>query len=170
MIHGNDVAMGGKETKAALERLLGCKSIHLRSEAAVALIKISGVPEAKQDNLEVLFKLLGSKDERIEDAIMQMGNPALVFLSDKLDEIFPADRQHAARILALHIRKMLDEIPLGQEPFSWQARHNISLQTISNLYRFRITKECVFINQVTMRRIQADRTLESRGDPFPYRN
>ncbi len=140
--------IGGKETKAALERLLKRESVHLRSMAAEALIKISGVPEGKAGNLEHLFKLLYSRDERIEDAILQMGNPALVLLSGKLDEIFPADRQHAARVLALHIRRTLNQIPPGQEPFSWLARHGISLQAISDLYRFSITRDRVFINQV----------------------
>jgi hypothetical protein len=141
--------IGGEPARTALERLLERESVHLRSMAAEALIKISGVPEAKADKLDNLFKLLYARDERIEDAILQMGNPALVFLSGKLEEIFPADRQHAARVLALHIRRTLNQIPPGEEPFPWLARHDISLQAISDLYRFGVNRERFFVNQVT---------------------
>lgn len=132
---------GRRGGKGSFGRLLDCKSLHLRRMAAAAPIKISGVPEAKSENLELLFKLLSSRDKRIEDAILQTGNPGLVFLSGKLDEIFPPDRQHAARVLALRIRRKLNQISPRQKPFSWLARHDISLQAISDLYRFIINRK-----------------------------
>jgi HEAT repeat protein len=94
--------VGGTKARPVLVRMLNCKSARLRRDAARALIKIFGVPAAKQDNLELLFGLLSSKDGRIECAILDMGNPALDFLSGKLNDACPAISQHAARALKLH--------------------------------------------------------------------
>ncbi|MDD4162087.1 MAG: HEAT repeat domain-containing protein [Methanothrix sp.] len=141
--------MGGTEARAALEKMLNSKSARLRSDAARALIKISGVPDAKQDNLELLFELLSSKDRRIESAILKMGDPALDFLSGKLNDACPTISQHAARTLAYHIRRTLNILPQGQEALSWLAQHDITPQAISDLYRFSIIRKGVFINQVT---------------------
>ena len=141
--------MGGTGARAALEKMLNSKSACLRSDAARALIKISGVPDAKPDNLELLFELLSSKDRRIESAILKMGEPALAFLSDKLNDACPAISQHAARTLAMHIRRKLNSLSHGQEAFSWMAENDITPQAISNLYRFSIIRKGVFVNKVT---------------------
>lgn len=141
--------VGGTMAQVALERMLDCKSARLRSDAAGALIKISGVPAAKQDNLELLFGLLSSKDVRIECAILEVGKPALDFLSGKLNDACPAISQHAARTMALHIRRKLNFLPHGQEAFSWLAENDITLQAISDLYRFSIIRKDDFVNKVT---------------------
>jgi len=141
--------IGGSESRAALESLLDGRSPYLRSIAAKALIELFGVPGGEQDNLQPLFKLLSSKDGRIEEAILQMGNRALAFLSSKLDDASQLNRQNAARAMALYIRRTLNQLPSEQEPFSWLAEHDLSVQAIANLYRFTVARRGSTVHQVS---------------------
>ncbi|OPY51738.1 MAG: HEAT repeat protein [Methanosaeta sp. PtaU1.Bin112] len=141
--------LGGKESEAVLQQLLFSRSPWVRSEAARTLVEISGVPESRPDNLELLFKLLHSEESRIENAILRMGSPALTFLTEKLEAATSAERQLAAQTLAKHIRNTLERIPRGVEPFSWLKEHNITAQAISDLYCFSAIRRGVSIDEVT---------------------
>ncbi len=118
--------LGGKESEAALQVLLYSRSPRVRSEAARTLIEISGIPESRPENLDILFKLLHSGEPSVEDAILSMGSFALNYLTEKLENSPLAERQHAAQTLAKNIRITLDRIPRGSEPVSWLKEHNIT--------------------------------------------
>ncbi|NMC10266.1 MAG: hypothetical protein GYA39_04720 [Methanothrix sp.] len=140
--------MGTDSAAAKLEELLGSKSNYLKSRAAMALIEIAGVPDGRRENLELLFKLLGSGDEQVERAILQIGDEAIPFLLSKLNCSSPIERQHAALVLALRIRRAIDQLPAGYDLFPWLALHDITPQSISDLYRFDITRKGNLVHQV----------------------
>jgi hypothetical protein len=77
-----------------------------------------------------------------------MENAAQAFLAGKLSDASFSIRQHAARTLALHIRRVLDQLPPEQEPFFWLARHDISPQAIADLYSFSITRKGALVDKV----------------------
>lgn len=146
--------VGGRQTMAALEKMLNSKSAYIRASAAKALIKLSGVPDARRDNLELLFNLLSSNDERIACAILQIGAPALAFLSKNLSDFSLPDSNYAAWTMAQSIRMALDFLPPGSNLFSLKAgyheiTHNATAQEISNLYRFKLSRRGIHVNQVT---------------------
>lgn len=144
-------ALAGMRTDSAasrLEELLGSKSNHLKSIAARALIVMSGVPDSHRENLKLLFRLLGSGDERVERAILEIGDDIIPFLLSKLDCSSPIERQHAALVLALRIRRAIDQLPPGWDPFPWLAVYDINPHSISDLYRFEIIREGALVYQV----------------------
>jgi len=144
-------ALAGMRTDSAasrLEQLLGSKSNHLKSMAARALIEIAGVPDSRRENLELLFKLLSSGDERVERAILEIGDDIIPFLLSKLDCSSTIERQHAALVLALRIRRAIDQLPPGRDPFPWLAVYDINPHSISDLYRFEIIREGDLVYQV----------------------
>lgn len=140
--------MGTDSAASKLEEMLGSKSNCLKSMAARALIEIAGVPDSRLENLELLFKLLSSGDERVEKAILQIGDEAIPFLLSRLDLGSTIVRQHAALVLALRIRRAIDHLPPGWDPFPWLASHDIAPQSISDLYRFDIIREGALAYQV----------------------
>jgi len=145
--------VGGGQSRAALEKMLNSKSACLRASAAKAFIKLSGVPDARRDNLELLFSLLSSNDVRIACAIMQIGAPALAFLLKKIRDFSLPDSNHAAWTLAQSIRMALDFLPPGSNLFSLgtgfrEITHNVTAQEISNLYRFKLSRRGIHVNQV----------------------
>ncbi len=140
--------IGGSEACAALSNLLNSKSCRTRSMAARALIQISGVPAPKEENLELLMKLLSSGDERVKYAILQIGPLAAALLTSQLDDDSFSARQQAAQTLALHIRRIVDRRPLREDLFQWLEEHGYSAGYLAKLYSFRIRQSGAIVEDV----------------------
>jgi hypothetical protein len=134
--------IGGKDADAheALLDLLESESRYTRKIAARALIQISGIPPSDEKNLKQLIRLICSGDERIKDAILRIGPPAITLLTAKLDDRSFFARREAAATLAMHIRKLIDQYPAGESLISRPGLQAFSAKSISNLYSYRIRR------------------------------
>ncbi len=131
---------GGKEAYLALEKLQESKSHYVRSVSASALIEVSGIPAPKEENLTILAKLLCSGDSRVKESLLSIGPPAIVLLTAQLKDDSFFVRRHAALALAAHMCRWIDQIPPGENLFSWLKRQGISATSMANLYSFRMTR------------------------------
>jgi hypothetical protein len=143
--------IGGKDIDAyeALLNLLESESRYTRSIAARALIQISGVPPSDEKNLKLLIRLICSGDGRINDAVLQIGPPAIALLTATLEDCSFFARREAAVTLAMHIRRLIDQYPAGESIISWLGRQGFSVKSISNLYSYRITRLNGIVDSVT---------------------
>lgn len=132
--------IGGQDACEALSNLLESESLRVRSIAARALIQISGVPDPKEANLEQLMRLICSGDRRVKETVLQIGDPALTLLIAQLEADSFLARQEAAGTLAMHIRRLIDRLPAGENPVSWLEEQGFSAKSISDLYSHRVIR------------------------------
>lgn len=132
--------IGDISARAYLTKLLESESTYVRGACARALIQILGVPAPEKENIEMLTKLLSSGDILVKEALLEIGKPALDFLAAGLDDDSFSLRSQAALVLALHMRRLFDQLPPGEFPFDWLKDQDLSAKTIGDLYSFRITR------------------------------
>ncbi|HSD56723.1 MAG TPA: HEAT repeat domain-containing protein, partial [Methanotrichaceae archaeon] len=131
---------GDKDACAALTKLLESESCYVRGAAARALIQIFGVPIPEKENIERLTKLLCSGDIRVKEALLCAGPPATAALTAMRDNDSFSMRSLAAQTLALHVRRIVDQLPPGRCVFPWLEDQGVFIQSIGNLYSSRITR------------------------------
>jgi hypothetical protein len=131
---------GDRDACAALMKLLDSKSCYVRGAAARALIQISGIPAPEKENVDLLTRLLCSGDIRVKEALLRAGPPAIAALTAMLDNASFSTRSLASQTLALHMRRIVDGLPEGRCVFPWIEGQGIFIQSIGNLYGFRITR------------------------------
>jgi hypothetical protein len=131
---------GDRDTCTALTKLLDSESCYVRGAAARALIQIFGIPVPGKENIELLIKLLCSGDIRVKEALLCAGPPAAAALTAMLDNDSFSNRSLAAQTLALHVRRIVDGLPPGRCVFPWIEGQGIFIQSIGNLYSFRIIR------------------------------
>jgi hypothetical protein len=131
---------GDRDVCAALMKLLDSESCYVRGATARALIQISGIPAPEKENIELLTRLLCSGDIRVKEALLRVGPPAIAALTTMLDNDSFSNRSLAAQTLALHVRRIVDGLPPGRCVFPWIEGQGIFIQSIGNLYSFRIIR------------------------------
>jgi hypothetical protein len=131
---------GDRDACAALMKLLDSESCYVRGAAARALIQISGIPAPEKENIELLTRLLCSGDIRVKEALLRVGPPAIAALTAMLDNDSFSMRSLVAQALALHVRSIVDGLTEGRCVFPRIEGQGIFIQSIGNLYSFRITR------------------------------
>ena len=140
---------GGDAACDSLKELLVSKSCSVRGMAARALLRALGMPLPVRHNLGLLTNLLSSGDDRVREALLAMGEPAVALLESKLEDDSFCVRQQAASTLALKIRKDLDITAPGKtasaENESVDRSRNVVdtaiAREIASLYSFSIVRQ-----------------------------
>ncbi len=133
---------------AHLMKLLESESCYVRGASARALIQILGVPAPEKENIELLTKLLCSGDILVKEALLRIGTPSLAFLAARLDDDSFSMRSQAALVLAIHMRRLVDQLPAGESFFDClkcrdlfaKTMCGLSAKAIGDLYSFRIIR------------------------------
>lgn len=131
-----------------LMKLLESESAFVRGACARALIQILGVPAPKNENVEMLTKLLCSEDMLVKEALLRIGTPAMTFLASRLGDDSFSIRSQASQVLAIHMRRLFDEMPARESFFDWlkcrglfaRTIGGLLAETVGDLYSFRITR------------------------------
>jgi hypothetical protein len=133
--------VGGVEAASRLEGLLDSNSRYIRRIAAIGLLKISGVPEAKPENMGLLEKLLSSKDERVVEALLDIGPNAIDLLRSRITDGPLFMRQNTAQALAMRIRQEMGNAGPEDDLFFHLGRKGISKSEIAGLYLFKAARQ-----------------------------
>lgn len=166
--------IGDRDACAALTELLESESCYVRGAAARALILIFGIPAPEKENIGLLTNLLCSGDIRVKEALLCAGPPALIALTAMLDNDSFSMRSQAAQTLALHVRRIVDQLPPGRCAFPWLEGQSILVRSIGNLYSTRITRLASAVTKVEnsgfdsiSRTLCGERMLQLSPDALP---
>ncbi|MHC1631209.1 MAG: HEAT repeat domain-containing protein [Methanotrichaceae archaeon] len=140
--------IGDPRSVGALAKALEDESYKVREKAAQALIRLSGVPEPRKENLDRLMKLLPSKNKNIIDAIVQIGSNADEALASCLDDKLFFVRQESAHALACRVENLIENRPEGIDILDWLVSQNFGPDKIACLYSFRTRVENGLVKRV----------------------
>ena len=140
--------IGGPIAIKNLIKSLNDESYYVCRKAAKLLIELDRVPQSYPSNLEHLMRLLSSGDERVMEAIIKIGIPAIEVLTMALKNDSFFIRRDVAQTLARFIRGIIADRPSGMDLAVCLARHNFSLKSIVDLFDFRIIRKKNLVNKV----------------------
>ncbi len=140
--------IGGPIAIKLLIKSLNDESYYVCRKAAKLLIELDRVPQPCISNLEYLLKLLSSGDERVIEAIIKIGTPAVEILTMALKNDSFFIRRDVAQTLARFIHGIIADRQKGMDLAFCLALHNFSLKNISDLFDLRINQEKNFVNKV----------------------
>jgi hypothetical protein len=140
--------IGGPAAAKILKDSLDDASYRVRSRAAKALILLSDVPSPSPENVKLLIKLLSAGDERVMDAIREVGMPAYGPLTEaREDDSFLVCRD-VSLALALLIRGLIEDRLESETVHRCLARNQLFPGSLSRLYDLRVTKEQGLVKRV----------------------
>jgi len=145
--------IGSSEAIGDLTEALKDQSYRVRKRAALSLMAISKVPLPKREYLDDLISLLPSGDERVIEALLQVGAPAKEALISRLDDDSFFVRQDSARVLARSARTEMERRPRSFDFFGWLNRQGWGPKKIATLYGFRTTRENGLVKRVEYTRL-----------------
>jgi hypothetical protein len=140
--------IGGSAAARILKDSLEDVSYRVRSRAAKALILLSGVPSPSPANLKLLIKLLSAGDERVMDAIREIGMPAYVPLGEAREDDSFLVRRDVSIALALLIRGLIEDRVERETVHRRLARSRLSPDSLSRLYDLKVIKEQGLVKRV----------------------
>ena len=140
--------IGGPIAIKNLIKSLNDESYYVCRKAAKLLIELDRVPQPYPSNLERLMRLLSSGDEKVMEAIIKIGMPAIEVLTMALKNDSFFIRRDVAQTLARFIHGIIADRPRGMDLELCLARHNFSLKSIADLFDLRITQKKNLVNKV----------------------
>ena len=140
--------IGSPTAIGSLKKSISDESYCICRRAAQVLIELDGIPDPSLSNLEYLIKLLSSGDDRVKEAIIKIGAPALAALTTALEDDSFFIRRDVAQTLALFFHGIIENRPKSMNLDSCLARHNFSLKSIARLFDLRITMEKGLVKKV----------------------
>jgi hypothetical protein len=140
--------IGGPAAAKILRDSLKDLSYRVRSRAAKALIRLSEVPSPSPANIDLLIKLLSAEDERVMDALAEMGMAAYSPLVEAREGDSFLVRRDVSLALAALIRGLIEDRPQGESVHRSLAREHLSPQSLSQLYDLRVIRERELVKRV----------------------